>query len=150
MTKWTKWADISQRTDNDCTVYKIRFIAESGKPIIIKRFFAEDREGILSIGKTTNMERRRTEFLRGYERFITGHVAGRLLYFLKQQQFFKDHFSNCQCQYCFKSCAFSEEAVRIEKKLIIEYVCKYGEVPPLNSVIPGRPALLDAMKYEKR
>jgi len=139
---WTDWKNIDEVSEyngrcpyNGCAIYKIR-MRIGNKKVPIPRFFKIDKEGLLCIGKTENFERRRNDFIRGWERGY-GHAGANLLYLLNKHTNIRRIFRNYTCQYSFKRIG-QRQINKLESQEIIKYVKKYGEAPPLNSVIPGR------------
>lgn len=131
---WGEWKKIEEKTEHTKpTVYKVRLVRK-GNPVLINRFLGKDEGGILFIGSTENMERRRDQFERGLER-IHGHSGANLLHLLRENAGFKLEID--RLEYRFKR--MSKKRIKVgEEMLIKEYVRKYGEVPPLNSAIPNK------------
>jgi len=61
MSNWTDWKDIEGIKEDTihkgCGVYKIRLANAKGSPIEIPRFLDKDKDGILMIGQSKNIER---------------------------------------------------------------------------------------------
>ena len=134
--KWTRWQSIETQANwRGCAIYKIRLVRRF-RPICIKRFLNPDAEGVVSIGLTTSMERRRAQFIRGWYKG-RGHSEGNLLHLLEQHSRSCSVFDGFEPQYRFARCARNEirkfEAIQIK-----DYLRKFGEVPPLNCAIPQR------------
>ena len=136
--KWSPWKNITESSRYDgCAVYEVRLVNKEDHPVIINRFLGTDKEGILAIGMTTNMERRRKQFIYGENR-CRAHSEGNLLFLLKEYSRFKTKYNRTRYQYRFQKVKTRDDAKKKEKKLIKDYFKKYGEVPPLNSAIPDR------------
>jgi hypothetical protein len=134
--KWTHWRPIEEKCSHrNAAVYKIALLKslESFEPIVIPRFLGEDKEGILTIGETTQMEKRRSQF-----KNATGHSAGILWFRLMQYTRLRQRFPDPVLAYCYSVVEDKGQAELLENRLIKEYVTNYGEAPPLNSSIPGR------------
>jgi len=134
---WSKWKKIDEKSGYDgFVVYKIRLYDKKCKqPITLRRFFGMDRKGILAIGRTKNIERRRKQFYKGINDGA-GHSEGNLL----RQSYspcFESKYpnTNYEFQYSFKRDGRKKKTEEIEIK---KYFKKHGEVPPLNSAIPNR------------
>jgi len=112
-------------------------VTEEGAHVAIDRFLDEDKKGVLCIGMTTNMERRRKQFISGESEGYC-HSEGNLLFLLKKYSRFKKKHSMPKYKYRFQNVSSEGDAKRKERELIKDYVKQYGEVPPLNSVIPDR------------
>lgn len=131
------WRDIDQPSgSSDPAIYEMRLVDEDGIPIPLGRFLNVDADGIISIGLTTSMEQRRQQFVCGVVNCY-GHSEGNLLNLLRRFSRLQDVFPNAKCQYRFASAAEVDLAAR-ERSAIKRYVRRFGEVPPLNSAIPGR------------
>src|SRR5258707_12172018 len=89
--EWSEWTTLDQLPDHrGHAVYRIR-LCESGTVISIQRFFDCDDEGILCIGKSTNLKSR----LQSFKRVIKigrGHYEGHRLYILQKR--LNDKFPN--------------------------------------------------------
>lgn len=134
---WSQWKDVEEASR--CSIpatYQIRLINRS-KPISISRFLDTDFDGLLSIGMTSNMERRRKQFISGWKR-KRGHSEGNLLYLLEKYSGIKNKFNDYSVQYRFEKATSGMNAGQLERILIKKYVKRFGEVPPLNSSIPAR------------
>lgn len=83
------------------------------------------------------MERRRRQFVAAMN-VGRGHSEMNLLWRLQKQSMLKHRFPSARYEYCFQNVASVEEAKAVERHLIKSYVLFFGEVPPLNSAIPGR------------
>lgn len=132
---WTVWKDIGEECDyENAAVYKIALLESLDPliPIAIPRFLREDKGGILLIGATGNMKRRRREFLNGQ------HGPASLWRRISTYTEFKKKFPNSMLAYCYTPMKDGEQATALEGTLILEYTVKYGEPPVLNSTIPKR------------
>jgi hypothetical protein len=136
---FSEWKKITEPSNcNEPAVYKIRLKDNEGSVVSINRFLGKDEEGILCIGETENMERRRKKFARGIQHG-TAHSEARLIYLIKTHcRIFKEKYADAQYEYCFEEAITKEEAKMKEVKLIKNYVKQYGEGPPFNSAIPKR------------
>jgi hypothetical protein len=126
----------SSSSHRSAAVYQIRLSSES-KPVVIARFLAEDSEGLLSIGMTNDMERRRRAFVRSLRKG-RGHSEGNLLWVLDR---FSQHREwRCGAEYEYRYAPVENESVAHtqEELLLKRYFLRFGEVPPLNSAIPNR------------
>jgi hypothetical protein len=133
--KWTHWRPIEEVCSHRNTaVYKIALLErfEPFEPIKIPRFLKEDKDGILVIGETTQMERRRRYFING------SHSEGILWDKLKKYTGFEKKFPNAVLAYCYSIIEDNKQAKSSESRLIKKYIIQYGEAPPLNSSIPDR------------
>ncbi len=134
---WSAWRRITQEANcNGPAIYRIRLCDDSGNPISIQRFFGSDDDGLLCIGKTTNMERRRKNFKRGLEKGV-GHSEANFLHILEKHTSLLAKYRTRQYEYSY--CRVREsELDALEEKSIKKYVKEFGEPPPLNSNIPSR------------
>jgi hypothetical protein len=83
------------------------------------------------------MEERRRDFVRGLN-LGDGHSEANLLHRISRSRRFVRLFPGCLYQYSFLRVSSRREAASVEEWLIKNYVQQFGEVPPLNSVIPRR------------
>jgi len=111
-------------------------MCHNGKPIEIRRFLGIDRNGILCIGKTTQLASRRKQFIRGLGG-IFGHSEGNLLHILETISPIEVKFPDREYEYSYAVVAIGDEDITEEEE-IKAYVKEFGEVPPLNSAIPNR------------
>jgi hypothetical protein len=128
------WRSIKEPTGySGAAVYAVRLV-ELGRVIPIPRFFAPDPEGILTIGMASNLEYRRCRFISGYK-CGHGHSASNLLFRLSE---FPRHFPSASFEITFCTMRDSSLARDMETKLTRDYWQRYGEAPPLTSVVAGR------------
>jgi hypothetical protein len=133
---WSNWYKIDKESEySDFAVYRIR-ICNKGKPEIIQRFLGKDVDGLLCIGKTTDMEKRRKQFVRGLTDG-SGHSEGNLLHILETVSPLGVIYKERVYEYSYAMVAEGDED-RAEEEEIKAYVKRFGEVPPLNSAIPDR------------
>lgn len=137
MVSGMKWrvVDVNRKTDYDGPgVYKIQLVDKNGKPIGIHRLGGTDKEGVLGICCSEQIDTRRKQFVMSSagER---GHSEGIQWWLVK-------HFSKLTEQtslrFAFAELGTKEEAMRVEMEAIHNYFMKYLEAPPLNAVIPKR------------
>jgi hypothetical protein len=128
------WGSITEPTGySGAAVYAVRLV-ERGRVIPIPRFLGTDPEGILTIGKTSHLERRRCRFVSGYERGH-GHSAANLLFRLAK---FPQMFPSATFEFVFRRARDASLALALETRLTRQYWQLYGEAPPLTSVLAGR------------
>jgi len=137
LSRWSDWRALDTAAQYiGRAVYKIR-LSHNSLSVSIPRFLGVDTAGILCIGKTTNMENRRIQFIRGIQKG-RGHSEANLLHLLRHHSPLMTTFPNHQYEYTFVQIQdFGEETV-VEEAEIKAYVRTFGEVPPLNSAIPDR------------
>lgn len=135
---WTNWVDIDSISEHQGpAVYKVRLIDSNGNRCQLPRLLKTDREGIMCIGQTSNMKQRRGQFLSAIKGAY-GHSSMNLVYYLNTYTDFPNKFKDSKFQYSFRKCKSIEEGKESEHKLMKSYFKKYGEVPPLNSILPKR------------
>jgi hypothetical protein len=117
-------------------VYQLRLVI-NGKPIRVPRLLASDKEGILVIGCTGNMDRRfrQAHIARMYG---TGGSSLNLLYYFERFTDFGRAFPGYDFEYRIVRLPKEDEAKAVESRLIKQYVCRFGDRPPLNSALPDR------------
>lgn len=105
----------------------------------IPRFFDKDPNGILSLGKAGDMERRRKQFVDGWKK-QRAHSEGILLSILEKYAVHRidAKYPNSDFFYSYLGLETEQRAIQEERWLIKKYVMHFGEVPPLNSAIPKR------------
>lgn len=112
-------------------IYRIRIIDETGIPIEIGRLAKVDKCGIVYIGKGDEAITRVTKFQSGdfdHTAAVTWSSAAHAF----EQAITK------QYQFEYELIESSDQgAVHDEKMAIWHYFQEFGEVPPLNGVIPG-------------
>jgi predicted GIY-YIG superfamily endonuclease len=135
---WLPWKNIDEPAGHiGHAVYKVRLVSRQSGIVAINRFLGTDKKGILCIGMTTNMERRRKEFKSGKEGKPI-HSGGYLLSLLKDYSHFNAEHRNSKYEYRFQKTENKVDAKFKESRHIKKYVKRYGEVPPLNSAIPNK------------
>ena len=117
-------------------VYAVRLL-DNGVVVPIDRFLDTDYNGVLTIGMTTNLDRRRSGFVRGYTKG-RGHSAANLLFALKLCEAYGRRFKAPSFEIAFEPIADEADARQREAKLIREYFERFGEIPPLSSAIPNK------------
>ena len=136
--KWTDWFNIDDKCDyRGPAVYKVRLTNANGNACTLERLLRADEEGIMCIGRASDMKQRNAQFLTAIKAAY-GHSEMNLVYYLNGYTDFKKKFKDGQFHYCFCKCADVAESKSEEEKLIKSYFLKFGEVPPLNSAIPKR------------
>ena len=135
---WTEWLDIDASSEHKSpAVYKVRLIDANGKCCQLPRLLRADEEGIMCIGQTSNMERRRKQFLTAMNKGY-GHSSMNLVFYLDAYTDFQNKFKNAKFQYSFCRCSSVVKGKDYESALVKSYFKKFGEVPPLSSSIPNR------------
>ena len=87
--------------------------------------------------KTTNLERRFKEFIRGIRKGSGHSTANLLSYLFWQSPSFRKKYINNKIVFYYLQTEIKELG-KIECGNIIWYIKKYGEPPVLNSSIPNR------------
>lgn len=136
-----RWQALSKPTGHrGPAVYAVRVINREAV-VPIPRFLGVDREGLLTIGMTRNLERRRRQFIRGSNKG-RGHSAANLLCFLSKFGALKRCFRVPSYELSFRRTSDERQARLWEAEMTREYLVRFGEGPPLTSVIPDRYAHL--------
>jgi hypothetical protein len=135
---WTDWTNMYEALEHgEPAAYRVRLLKDS-KPFPMNRVLGVDAQGLLSIGKTKNMEGRRAQFISGVLNGY-GHSEGNLLRLLVLYSGLKEQVPprpEVECQ--FLPCKSEDGAIEMEARLLKDYLCRFGELPPLNSAIPNR------------
>ena len=133
--QWTHWRELKTPSERrGSATYKIRLTAE-GQAVHIPRFLGPDEDGLLCIGETSNMEKRRRNFARAVKRG-RGHSSGNLLCQLELAGLLAPRWPGRIFEYSFAVAESKGDAIRLQDDLIEVYMRRFGEAPPLNSSIP--------------
>jgi hypothetical protein len=128
---------VTQPTDyTGPALYRIR-LARMRKPLPIERFLTTDKTGILAVGIAASMETRRKDFLTGLKN-CSRNPEGSLLHLIEVHSIFNRKYRKCVYEYSFVKMRSRFDAHVAERKLVKAYFKKFGEVPPMNSALPGR------------
>ena len=139
MSRWNEWVDLEKNASyKGCGVYKIRLADSKDRPIEIPRFLDKDKDGILQIGRSKDIEKRIKRFRGAMEEKEYHHAEGKRLNLIKKYTNFIGRYNNCKIQYSFKKLQNESEARTEEERLIKCYFKRHGEVPPLNNNLPKR------------
>ena len=139
MSRWNEWVDLEKNASyKGCGVYKIRLADSKDCPIEISRFLVKDKDGILQIGRSKNIEKRIKLFHGAMEGKNRAHAEGKRLYLIKKYTDFMTRYNNYKIQYSIKELQDENEVRKEEERLLKCYFKKYGEVPPLNNNLPKR------------
>ena len=139
------WKSVDINEDTKCDqpgIYRIRLM-KSGEPIEIPRFNGVDKDGVLAIGCSENIERRRKQFIRA-SKGNHGHSEGIQWYLVHHCSGFEKKDYSLQFQ--FLQAKSKEDAKRVEEDELWDYFCKYSEAPPLNSSLPRREKKFDEIR----
>lgn len=124
-------------------VYRGRLIVD-GSPTQIKRLGGTDYEGILFIGQSKNIEKRRKAFIRATSGHH-GHSEG-IQWFLVGQFSNLDNLSDLWFEYA--RVTTEKEAKKREANEIWGYFKRFLEAPPLNGCIPEREKRFDKIRSQ--
>jgi hypothetical protein len=134
---WSRWQPIHQPAEHNTPAVYIVRIVYAKRPVRIPRFLASDRRGILTIGKTSKMETRRRQFIRGLDG-NWGHSEAELLHMIRRAASLPRSIAKGALEYTQAPIPEHIDLDRIEEVLMKTYAREYGEPPPLNSAIPNR------------
>lgn len=125
----TFWDDINRDFKTGGGIYKL-FRKKDGKVQPIQRFLGEDINGTLYIGKATSYLDRVINLKKNLDpKYISSpHICGRRY---KKNIRIREAFPYSDL---FVQLEGSDDPVNLEKKLLLDYVEKFGEVPPLNAI----------------
>ena len=139
MSRWNEWVDLEKNASyKSCGVYKIRLADSKDYPIEIPRFLDKDKDGILQIGRSIDIERRIKCFRSAMEGKGCAHAEGQRLNLIKKYTNFIGRYNDCKIQYSFKELRNESETKKEEERLLKCYFKSYGEVPPLNNNLPRK------------
>jgi hypothetical protein len=115
-------------------IYKIFMVDGKMNPIPTSRYLSQDKNGILYIGSTDNVQRRLAEIKKSLpypknekEVYISDcHQFGRKAKLIKKLKI-ESELNSIRVEVCYTDNFLSEEASALE-----EYFQDYGELPPFN------------------
>ena len=138
MSRWSEWIDIKQNPNyKGFGVYRIRLVNSKGSQIEIPRFLDKDKDGILLIGRSKDIERRIKCFRGAMKRKGCAHSEGqRLRLIIKSTNFERNY--RYKIQYSFRRLQNERQIQKAEERLLKGYFRKYGEPPPLNNNLPNK------------
>jgi hypothetical protein len=120
-------------------VYVIRLIdAPSGRPIPIGRFLGIDESGILLIGVSNDLGGRLYNFYYSYLEDRRTHSEGRRLHLVRMLTKFEEIYPEASMQFSVKRIPDKEQAKHEEERLLKSYFKRFGELPPLNTMMGKR------------
>jgi hypothetical protein len=140
--EWNDWVPLNLKIDYKLpAVYEIR-LKNLNKGI--QRWLKEDSEGILCIGKTKNLNKRRKQFIASLSKKSQHSEARTLVVIFNESNNFKNKYSlnledlhkNLEIRY--RKYDTNSKATQGEKERLNQYILDHGETPPLNLNIPGR------------
>lgn len=137
MNRFTDWLHFDTAPDhNGAAVYEVRIVVD-GVPVRLGRILGTDPDGILVKGCTSRMTKRwresHTARRRGY-----GSSTMNLLYYLERYTPLPRVYPTSQIKYRFRVMQSGEQAKSEEESMLKGYLTTFGELPPLNSVLPNR------------
>lgn len=151
MCTWSEWLDIGSYSDIDSSpgVYRIRLIDSANhSPVPIQRLLCQDEDGLLAIGESVDLRNRVKKFHKvvkertGFLRHSAGDRMALNLIFRRIPP--KTFFDNKGLEVSFIEAQDKAGAQRLEELLLKVYFIRFGELPPLNSNMPGKdPELWD-------
>jgi hypothetical protein len=137
MTHFSNWFTIDTAPDH-CgpALYEFRLV-ENGRAVPLGRMLGVDAEGILVIGCTGDMESRCYQSRSG-RRSASGSSTMNWLYYLERYSPLPALYPNAGYEYRFAVAGSVVEAAAWEERRLKRYWCRFGEAPPLNSIVPNR------------
>jgi hypothetical protein len=129
--RWQSLTDITVACPKEPAAYIITLPSRGRIP----RFIDADKDCIITIGSTVNMNRRRKQFEKGLNT-LEGHSAGNLFNLINKACGLQITAMSFRIDYILQNSA--QDAFNVESELTAEYMVMFGEAPPFNSVIPKR------------
>ncbi len=133
---WTNWRCFNKETLSRCPessgVYYVRWVDKKGKPVPIGRILGADPAGTLYIGMTG--EGKASGLCNRLWTFWD-KASGRLGAHSGAKRFGRNlakHISIDELEFCHRRIANRKEALRVERECLLDYVKKWGKLPPLN------------------
>lgn len=131
--KWQCFSEDNLKNNPDLSgIYKIRI-----KNNPIDRLLGQDKQGILAIGKSNDLKKRLKQFYKGFTEGKS-HSEGKTLHLIMKNNPKWGEEIIDKLEFTYTVTKTEEEAIKLEEKEIKTYFKKFGEVPPLNSAIPGK------------
>lgn len=116
MSRWNEWIDLEKNASyKGCGVYKIRLTHSKDYPIEISRFLDKDKDGIIQIGNSKDIEKRIKCFRSAMEGKGCAHAGGQRLNLIKKYTNFIVRYNDCKIQYSFKKLRSKIEARKEEE-----------------------------------
>lgn len=135
--EWSEWTTFDASPGHHGpAVYQFRLAAD-GPPVPIPRLLGNDQDGLLVIGCTGNMEKRYWQS-QNARKYANGSSTMNLLYYWERFTALPRVFPGFTYEYRFVRLETVEAAKLLEAQLIKQYVCRFADRPPLNSVLPNR------------
>lgn len=137
MMNWTDWLAFETRPNHfGAAVYRLRLVV-GNKPVPIPRLLGVDHDGLLVVGQTSNMNQRHIQSLSA-RKSANGSSTMNLLYYWERFTELPRRFPGFGYEYQFVPVESVDVAKAHEAQLIKQYVCRFADRPPLNSVLPDR------------
>ncbi len=141
MPNW-KRSNLDEKVDyNESGIYRIRLF-RNGEFVEIPRLGGFDEKGMLVIGETKRINRRRRKFIRAAQKGEAPHSEGKQYWLMNQ---FSDLLEEDDLKFEYLELTSKKDAKKKEKEEIRKYFKKYLEVPPLNSNLPNRKDWIDRL-----
>ena len=135
--EWSAWADINETCPHtNPAAYHVR-LSSDGRAFGLGRLLDVDVDGLLTMGCTVRMERRRYDFVSGMTK-CQGHSEANLLYLMLHHSRIKEVIPNLSVQYRYMPFETRDDAANREEQMLKQYIMHFGELPPLNCAIPDR------------
>ncbi|KPL01637.1 MAG: hypothetical protein AMJ73_10290 [candidate division Zixibacteria bacterium SM1_73] len=138
MLRGSKWIDIEHNPSHKgFGVYRIRLANSKGSQIEIPRFLDKDKDGILLIGRSKDLEKRIKCFRGAMKGKRCAHSEGQRLRLIIESTNFNRNY-RYKIQYSFRRLQNEGQIQKAEERLLKGYFRKYGEPPPLNNNLPNK------------
>ncbi len=143
---WSEWLGIDHYSEIDSLpgVYGIRLLDSTNHlPVPINRLLGKDEDGLLAIGESKDLRQRIKLFYKVTikRRELLKHSAGDRLFLnliFSHVSSNNNFFKNKTLQVSFTKADDKKSAQGLEELLMKVYFIQFGELPPLNSSMPGK------------
>ena len=126
-TGWTEWTRLEGLDFREICIESGAYVLSVGKPI--NRAVGVDSIGLLDVGESSGLRNRIRTFVRCATQYgQEGHMAGWRYAFLRSVR----HFPFEELQIRWIGTASKQEAREIECRIMLTYIARHGELPPLN------------------
>ena len=124
---WSEWQSLADLDMKKVTTGPGAYVIAADQPL--HRAVGVDEDGILDVGESSSLRQRLRDFVRcATRRGDEGHMAGWRYAFFH----FADHYPFSTLRIRWVAAATKEEAYRHEGLVLLVYLCRHAELPPLN------------------
>lgn len=139
--KWSHWSYALEdnphvQHPNCAGVYRIRLVDTAGRPVPIGRLLGQDKDGILGVGHSGDLQERVANFFAAAYGRRFKHSAGNRWFLVQAAALCSDKLTATNrtgLQLSTARLGSKDQAQEKEGHILVEYFRQYGELPPLNA-----------------